>query len=173
MSGLTTAQIDAMTQSLATPPTVYQADALIALSLAEFDKTFVITDALNLITLLVAALSLACTVSVLLDNTAPQRFLLRSLGFSSRYLSMASIMQYTALVLLACLLALPCAVIVAWVLIHSINFTAFLWTYPLQVAPHSIFPVIGVTVFVVVLVIMIPLRISARRPLSEEIAWLD
>lgn len=151
----------------------YQSEDLIALSMQEFDNTFVITDALNVITLLVAALSLACTVSVLLDNTRAERFLFRSLGFSSRQILTGNIVQYGMLLILACVLAIPAGTAVAWVLIHQINFAAFFWTYPLTIHVQSILPVVFISVVIVLATLYIPLRITSKKSLAEELSWLD
>lgn len=151
----------------------YLSEDLIALSMQEFDNTFVITDALNVVTLLVAALSLACTVSVLLDNTRAERFLFRSLGFSSRQILTGNILQYGMLLVLACVLAIPSGAVVAWVLIHQINFAAFFWTYPLTIQVQSILPVVFISVLIVLSTLYLPLRITSKKSLSEELSWLD
>lgn len=171
--GATTAQLESLLSASEPAVRIFAAQDLIALSMQAFDKTFVITDALNLITLVVAALSLGCTVSVLLDNSRAQRFLLRSLGFSARSIVIASLGQYLTLTLLACVFAVPAGILIGWVLINEINFVAFYWTYPLQILVGSILPVIGLTILMVLAVVLLPLHNARKQSLTQELAWLE
>ncbi|MFQ3234704.1 MAG: putative ABC transport system permease protein, partial [Paraglaciecola sp.] len=61
---------------------LFSAKQLLDLSMATFERTFIITDSLNLVTLLVAATSLACGIIVLMQDTRPQLTLLRAMGVS-------------------------------------------------------------------------------------------
>ena len=53
---------------------------LLTLSMQTFDRTFVITESLNIVTLLVAALSLATSVLMIDMDNRPQRALIRTFG---------------------------------------------------------------------------------------------
>ena len=86
-----------------------QTRELLALSMQTFERTFVITDGLNIVTLLVAALSLATSVLMIDMDSRPQRALLRSMGVSNYQITGLTLFQYTLISLLACLVALPLA----------------------------------------------------------------
>jgi putative ABC transport system permease protein len=147
--------------------------ALLSLSMDAFDRTFLITDGLNIITLLVAALSLACAIVVLMNDVRPQNMLIRSLGVSATKTQMLALFQYLLLCLVALIFAIPFGILLSWILIYEINLQAFLWTYPLQISVSDILKIVLMSLFVVVLVIAFPLFRAGKRPLIEDIRWLN
>ncbi|MDT0596406.1 FtsX-like permease family protein [Glaciecola petra] len=147
--------------------------ALLALSMEAFDRTFLITDGLNIITLLVAALSLACAIIVLMNEVRPQNMLIRSLGVSALKTQMLALFQYLLLCIVALIFATPFGILLSWILIYEINLQAFLWTYPLQINVHDIVEIYLVSLLVVLTVIAIPLFQAGKRPLIKDIRWLN
>jgi len=148
-------------------------DALLALSMQTFDRTFIITDGLNLVTLLVAALSLACAIVVLMEDVRPQRMLVRSFGVSRFKNQLLAYFQYILLCLVALLLATPFGILLSWVLIYEINYQAFQWTYPLQIDWLKILTVYSLSLLVVTLIIALPIFKSGRKPLIDDIRYLN
>lgn len=146
---------------------------LLTLSMDTFDRTFIITDGLNIVTLLVAALSLACAIIVLMDDVQPQNMLIRSMGVSAIKTQALALFQYMQLCVLALLFATPFGILLSWVLIYEINYQAFQWTYPLQINPFKILQIYGLSLFVVLTVIAIPVIRAGRKPLIEDIRWLN
>ena len=112
-----------------------QTHELLALSMQTFERTFMITDGLNIVTLLVAALSLATSVLMIDMDNRPQRALLRSMGVGNYQITGLSLIQYTLLSLLAFLVALPFGIGLTWLLINLINVQAFSWSYPILMTP--------------------------------------
>lgn len=150
-----------------------ETEALLKLSMDTFDRTFVITDGLNIITLLVAALSLACAIIVLMDDARPQRMLLRSFGVSTLKNQFLAYSQYLILCFVALLLATPFGILLSWVLIYEINYQAFQWTYPLQIDWMKLLNVYWLSLVVVSVVILLPIVRIAKRPLIEDIRLLN
>ncbi|WP_054340687.1 ABC transporter permease [Neptunomonas antarctica] len=148
-------------------------DQLLARSMQAFDNTFLITDGLNIVTLLVAALSLACAIIVLMDDVRPQNMLIRSLGVSSLKTQLLALLQYLLLCLVALIFSTPFGILLSWVLIFEINYQAFQWTYPLQIDLLKILQIYGVSLVVVITVITIPLLRASKKPLIEDIRWLN
>jgi putative ABC transport system permease protein len=146
---------------------------LLALSMETFDRTFLITDGLNIVTLLVAALSLACGIVVLMNDVRPQNMLIRSMGISAFKIQALALFQYMLLCMVALLFASPFGILLSWVLIHEINYQAFQWTYPLQVSLFNIFQIYAVSLTVVLLVIAMPIIRAGKKPLIEDIRWLN
>jgi putative ABC transport system permease protein len=146
---------------------------LLAISLQAFDRTFIITDGLNIVTLLVAALSLACAIVVLMNDARPQNMLLRSFGVSAIKTQLLALFQYFLLCLIALLFATPFGILLSWVLIYEINLQAFQWTYPLQINAIKILYVSAGSVSIVLLIIAIPIIKASKRPLIEDIRWLN
>jgi putative ABC transport system permease protein len=150
-----------------------QTHELLALSMQTFERTFVITDGLNIVTLLVAALSLATSVLMIDMDNRPQRALLRSMGVGNVQMTGLSLIQYTLLSLLACLLALPFGIGLTWLLINLINVQAFSWSYPLLITPYKLFSAGVMSVLLIVLVVALPLYKLSRRKLVEDIKCLS
>ena len=150
-----------------------QTRELLALSMQTFERTFVITDGLNIVTLLVAALSLATSVLMIDMDNRPQRALLRSMGVGNYQILGLSLIQYTLLSLLACLLALPFGMGLTWLLINLINVQAFSWSYPLLITPSKLLSAGLMSVLLIVVVVALPLYRLGRRKLVEDIKCLS
>ena len=148
-------------------------ESLLALSMQAFDNTFIITDGLNLVTLLVAALSLACAIIVLMNDSRPQNMLVRSMGVSALKTQALALYQYLLLCFVALLLATPFGILLSWVLIFNINYQAFSWTYPLIINPVKILQIYATSLLVVTAIIAIPIIRAGRRPLIEDIRCLN
>jgi putative ABC transport system permease protein len=146
---------------------------LLALSMQTFERTFVITDALNIITLLVAALSLATSVLMIDMDNRPQRALLRSMGVGNYQMTALSLIQYMLLSLLACAVALPFGIGLTWLLINLINVQAFSWSYPILISPSKLLSAGLMSVMLIVIVVALPLYRLSRRKLVEDIKCLS
>ncbi len=146
---------------------------LLTLSMQTFERTFVITDGLNIVTLLVAALSLATSVLMIDLDNRPQRALLRSMGVGKYQITGLSLLQYTVLSILTCLVALPFGMGLTWLLINLINVQAFSWSYPLLITPYKLFSAGVMSVLLIVLVVALPLYKLSRRKLVEDIKCLS
>lgn len=146
---------------------------LLARSMQTFDRTFLITDGLNVVTLLVAALSLACAIVVLSKDLKPQNMLIRSLGVSRFKLQIMGLLQFLLLCMVALIFATPFGTLLSWILINDINYHAFQWTYPLQFNLFTLFKIYLLSLGVVLLIIFIPFFRASRKPLIEDIRWLN
>jgi len=160
------AGIDPKTQLLKT-------EDLLALSMQAFDNTFIITDGLNVVTLLVAALSLACAIIVLMNDIRPQNMLIRSMGVSALKTQLLALFQYLLLCFVALIFATPFGILLSWILISDINYQAFSWTYPLIVNPLKVLQIYATSLLVVATVIAIPIVRAGRRTLIEDIRWVN
>ncbi len=152
---------------------IFSAEKLVALSMRAFNDTFLITNVLNLVTLLVAAIALACTILVLMEDTRRQQFLLKSLGFSSVQIAKISLNQYLLLIIVGLALATPFGICVSWILINVINLNAFQWQYPLIVEPMVLIKIYALSVIIILLSIAIPIFTKSNRPISAELACID
>ena len=148
-------------------------EELLTLSMQAFDNTFIITDGLNIVTLLVAALSLACAIIVLMHDTRPQNMLIRSMGVSAVKTQLLALFQYLLLCFVALIFATPFGILLSWILIVDINYQAFSWTYPLIISPMKILQIYATSLLVVATVIAIPIFRAGRRPLIEDIRWVN
>jgi putative ABC transport system permease protein len=101
------------------------------LSVGIFDRTFAITAAMNLLTLIIAAIALLASLLAILQERLPQFAQWRALGLR----------QYEQLLLVATplfifctivwLLSIPLGALLSWILINKLNIISFGWSMPL------------------------------------------
>ena len=139
-------------------------------SMVTFDKAFVVTGALNIITLLVAGASLATSISLIETQNSGPSGLMRALGVSKWQLTGYSLGQYSLLALLAALIAIPFGATLSYLLINKINVASFAWSYPLLFNAELIARVVVMSVVIVVCAVLLPLWYSQRKTIGQRLA---
>ena len=134
-------RIEVLNQYLEDTAIVYETQYIIESSMKAFDATFIITDVMKLVTLAVAAMSLACSIVILLNESKAQDAILRSLGFSKRFVAARQALEYYFLCTFAFLAAVPFGLFLAWILIHIINRQAFGWSYAMSINSYPLLQV--------------------------------
>jgi putative ABC transport system permease protein len=144
-------------------------ETLIEQSMRLFSRTFLTTDTLNLITMLVAALSFFVSITLLVMDIKPQLLLLRSVGVSPFRIKLSLFSQYCFIAVSCALLALPFALLLAWLLVNKVNRFAFHWTYPLILDPMIIMQSLLIGLGLLLLLMALPLgRLQARFYSQQE-----
>ena len=150
--------------------TLYAKQNLLDISMQTFDRTFVLTDGLNITTLLVAGIAFAVSLTVLTLGNAAQLSVLRALGVSQIKVKFALFMQYMLLCFMSALLAVPFGIYLAYVFINSVNRYAFNWTYPLAINSQVIVSSVGLSLLIVSLVLLLPLgKLKPKIDLRQEV----
>lgn len=140
-----------------------------ALSLQIFDRTFVITNVLRLLAVLVAFVGILSALMALQLERAKEIAVLRATGFTpAQVLRMVSA-QTTCMGLAAGVLAIPVGVVLAALLTHVINRRAFGWSMDLVVAPPVLWQGIGVALVAALLAGLWPGWRMARTPPAEAL----
>lgn len=106
-----------------------------ARSLGVFEKTFVVTGALNILTLGVASFAILTSLLTLWTLRLPQLAPVWALGLTRRRLARLEVLRSVALTAMTACLALPLGLALAWVLLAIINVQAFGWRLPLHLFP--------------------------------------
>ena len=106
-----------------------------AASLRVFERTFVVTGALNLLTLGVASFAILTSLLTLWTARLPQLAPVWALGLTRARLARLELLRSLFLAILTTLVALPLGLVLAWVLLAIINVEAFGWRLPMQVFP--------------------------------------
>ena len=104
---------------------------LLALSMRTFDNTFLLTDMLSVVALLVSALSFAITIALLSRHLDSQVNTLQSIGIALNRIRVMITLQFCLICLIVSVLAIPAGIAFAQLLISTVNVNAFGWTYPL------------------------------------------
>ncbi len=114
---------------------VVQQAAMKAQSLAIFDKTFVVTSALNVLTLGVAGFAILTSLLTLWTQRLPQIAPVWALGLTRAQLARLELLRSVLLAALTATLALPLGMVLAWALLAVINVQAFGWRLPMFLFP--------------------------------------
>lgn len=143
-----------------------------AVGLAVFDRTFVVTGALNLLTLLVAGIGVFCAVSAIHHHRSAQQALLASLGLTWRERGALLLLQWGMFGLLCMVLVWPFGTALAAYLAGVVTPIAFGWSFPLQPDWPQYLRLAGVAAACLVAAVLLPsLRLLRTAPavmLREE-----
>ena len=104
-------------------------------SLDVFDQTFVVTAALNVLTLAIAGVAMLTSLLTLAQMRLPQLAPVWATGQSPGRLALFELIRTGLLAALTWALAIPLGLILAWVLLAIINVQAFGWRIPMSVFP--------------------------------------
>jgi len=130
-----------------------------------FERTFSATNALDSLTLAVAAVALFISLLTQSDNRLAQLAPLWALGVGRRQLVLLNLAQTWLLSLLTLLLAVPLGILLAWCLVAVVNVQAFGWRLPLQVFPYQLLQLLGWALLATALASVWPLvRLLRSKP---------
>ena len=150
--------------------TLYSRQALLNTSMDTFDRTFVLTDGLNITTLLVSGIAFAVSLTVLTIGSSAQLSVLRALGVSQLKVKASLFMQYLLLCFVSALLAIPFGIYLAYVFINLVNRYAFNWVYPLSIKVDVILSSVSLSLLIVSLVLLLPLgKLKPKIDLRQEV----
>ncbi len=136
------AQVDAVRAELAErfdlPPGGLRANTEVKqVSKAVFENTFVVTGALNALTLGVAGFAILTSLLTLWTSRLPQIAPVWSLGLTRRTIALVELGRSLMLAAFTALIAVPVGLGLAWVLLNVINVEAFGWRLPMFLFPRD------------------------------------
>ncbi len=109
--------------------------SLKGVSLRVLERTFVVTAALNALTLGVAGIALLTSLLALSNLRLPQLAPIWAAGIPRCRLIQLEMLKTVCLGLFTALLSLPLGLLVAWCLVAVVNVQAFGWRLPLHLFP--------------------------------------
>ncbi|MEL6417870.1 MAG: FtsX-like permease family protein [Pseudomonadota bacterium] len=119
------------------PDNVIDQAALKTLSRQTFEKTFAVTAALNVLTLLVASVALFTALLTLFDRRVAQLAPVWALGIPRRRLALLELGKTVTMAALTAIVAVPVGLVLAWLLVAVVNVKAFGWRLPLIPYPEQ------------------------------------
>lgn len=138
-----------------------------AQSRAIFEQTFVVTGALNILTLGVAAFAILTSLLTLWTQRLPQIAPVWALGLTRSQLSWLEVLRSVLLAAFTALLALPLGLLLAWVLLAIINVEAFGWRLPMFLFPLDWFWLFLLALIAAALAAALPALRLRRLPTSD------
>jgi len=141
------------------------------LSVGIFDRTFAITAAMNMLTMIVAACALLASLLAILQERLPQFAQWRALGlrqYEQLLLIATPLLIFSAIVWLV---SVPLGALLSWVLIHKLNVISFGWSMPLvwEFGPAMI---MGLVVLLIITLTLLLVSVQWRRQLPRALAQL-
>lgn len=112
-----------------------------------FERTFAITGALQLLSVLVAFIGILSALMALQLEQTRQHGVMRAIGMTGREMWRYTLIQTGLMGFTAGALAMPIGVALAWILIYVINVRSFGWTMTLSLSPQEFMLAFGVAVF--------------------------
>ena len=149
------------------PRAVIQQAALKAQSMAVFEKTFVVTSALNILTLGVAGFAILTSLLTLWTQRLPQIAPVWALGLTRAELARLELLRSVLLAALTAVLALPLGLALAWTLLAVINVEAFGWRLPMFLFPVDWIYLLGLTLLAAAVAAALPAARLLRLPPAD------
>ncbi len=143
---------------------VVQQAAMKAQSMAIFEKTFVVTSALNVLTLGVAGFAILTSLLTLWTQRLPQVAPVWALGLTRAQLARLELLRSVLLAAMTACLALPLGLVLAWVLLAVINVQAFGWRLPMHLFPADWLSLFLLTLVAALLAAALPALRLLRLP---------
>lgn len=106
-----------------------------ALSMDVFERTFMVTGALNILTLLVAGFAILMSLLTLSDQRVPHLAPVWAMGLTRRHLGLLELLRAVMLAVIVVMGAVPLGLALAWVLLNIVNVAAFGWQLPMFLFP--------------------------------------
>lgn len=135
-----------------------------ALSLAIFERTFVVTAALNILTLTVAGFAILMSLLTLVAMRLPQLAPVWALGLTRRRLAAMDLARAVLLAALTAAMALPLGLALAWTLLAVVNVEAFGWRLPMYLFPLDYLRLGGLALLAAALAALWPAWRLSRTP---------
>ena len=111
--------------------------SLKAFSMEVFERTFLVTSALNVLTLGVASFAILMSLLTLADRRIPQLSPVWALGLTRSQLGKLELVRAVLLALFVVIFSIPTGLVLAWVLLNVINVKAFGWQLPMFLFPFE------------------------------------
>jgi putative ABC transport system permease protein len=136
-------------------------------SMQVFERTFVVTGVLNVLTLAVAGFALFASLMTLSAMRLPQVAPVWAVGVPRASLARMELLRTLALAAFAMMFAGPVGLALAWVLLAVVNVEAFGWKLPLYLFPLDWLTLGAMALGAAALAAWWPVRRLARTPPAE------
>ncbi len=128
-----------------------------SLALKIFGQTFQATNLLTIFTLFIAAIGIYCACYAAEIDRERQLTLLKVLGLNHREITSLSLLQLFFNAFVACLIALPLGLLIAWASVHIVLYYSFGWHFNLTYQPWYLAAILIVAILTALSAGLIPL----------------
>lgn len=128
-----------------------------------FDRTFVLTNAIAVIAVIVAVVGILSSSIALHERQQHDYRLLRTIGLSERELTLSTIFQSGIFAAFSCVVSIPLGIAIAWALCVLVNPRAFQWTIDLHLHASPLIVPIALSLLAAMLACIVPYVIQRYR----------
>jgi putative ABC transport system permease protein len=165
-------QAEAALQALGAQPGDWISQAQVRkLSVGIFDRTFAITAAMNVLTMIVAAIALLASLLAILQERLPQFAQWRALGLRQGEQLLLVATPLLIFCAIAWLISIPLGALLSWVLIYKLNIISFGWSMPLVWEFMPALQLAGVVIVICSLTLLL-VSFQWRRKMPQALAQL-
>ena len=132
-----------------------------------FEQTFLITNALNVLTLGVAGFALWASLTMVSGMRWAQLAPVWALGVTRKNISMIEMYRSLLLASLTAVLAIPIGLGLAWILLTIVNVRAFGWRLPMELFPLDLVQLFLWALVGAALAAAMPIRKLIKLPPSD------
>ena len=133
------------------------------LALSIFRQTFYATQMLSVVILLIAAVGIFCACYISQLDKKFELTVVRLLGVSGRQMTTLALLQLFINTFIACLVAIPLGLFVAWASVNIVLRYSFGWYFDLVINTFDITGIVLLSAAVVTIGGFLPLSMSAKR----------
>lgn len=151
------------------PIVLTPAGAILEESMAVFDRTFRVTEVLRAVSLIVAFIGVLSALMALQLERGKEYAVLRALGLTRGQIAGLISGESLLMGLLAACVAMPTGMLMAWVLIQSVQRRAFGWTMPFSVDSALLLQTLLVGLLAAGLAAIYPAWRSAQRDPAPQL----
>lgn len=148
---------------------IYSQEKIKQQAIIMFKKTFSITQVLNTLTLLVAAIGLFSACFMLTQARMAPMARLYTLGVNRLQLTQMVFIQMGIIVLFTCFVALPTGAILGYLLIHKITLQAFGWSIAMEWDWLAYGKVVALALVASLFAVALPLYRQTKKPLISSL----
>lgn len=134
-----------------------------------FDKTFLITSALQMLTAVVALTGILNSVMALLIERTRELGILRASGAETRQVTRLLLSECSLAGLISGIMALPLGACLAWILIHVVNQRSFGWTYDMVMSPATFIQAVALACVASIVAGMFPVVKAGRTDIGKAL----
>jgi putative ABC transport system permease protein len=145
------------------------AAAILEESMAVFDRTFRVTEVLRAVSLIVAFIGVLSALMALQLERGKEYAVLRALGLTRGQIAALISGESLLMGLLAACVAIPAGILMAWVLIESVQRRAFGWTMPFSIDGALLLQTLLVGLLAAGLAAIYPAWRSAQRDPAPQL----
>jgi putative ABC transport system permease protein len=138
-------------------------------ALAIFDRSFEVTSALRLLSVLVAGLGMMSALLALQLERAREVATLQVIGMTPRELGLQILVENGIMGVLAALLSVPAGLLLAWILTRVINLRSFGWAIPWSPSLEPIAIAVGLSLLAAWAAGLYPWWRVSRAPIADRL----